>query len=159
MKKSFTEEQANAILQRALERLPLKCDMTPEQLQSIAEEMGVAPDVLWKAEEEWEVEELDKADRRVFISERRRRFYGHLGAYAVISVLFLLVAFLSGENDAVEMAVIWLSCWAVGVLVHGIAVLRTDGMMFEKKLARWRIRRKARQFAAEEYLRLSRRGY
>lgn len=154
MRKHYTEEQANAILRRAIERMPMKDEMSRDQLESIATELGVSPDALQKAEADWEAEEIDKADRKAFISHRRRGFRRHLQIYAMVNLFLFLLALAAHENDVVALFFTSLVGWGIGLSIHAAFALRTGGEDFEMRFTRWRIQRRAHELAAEELARL-----
>lgn len=89
MSQRYTQEEVNAILRRAVKRQPLGDEMTREQMQAIAAEVGVSPDALDRAEAEWRQEMSARSLRGLFDAERRAEFRKHALSYAVLS-LFLL---------------------------------------------------------------------
>lgn len=151
MRQHFTEEQANAILRRAVERMPMKDEMSRDQLEKIAAEIGVTPESLRKAEEDWEAEELDRVDRKAYVASRRRGFVKHAAVFLIVNLfLFFLADASHGEPGFVEIFFSSIIGWGTGLAVHGALALRTRGEDFDSRFTRWRIKRRARQLAEQE---------
>lgn len=155
MRQHYTEEQANQILRRAVERMPMKDEMSREQLESIAGELGVSPEALKKAEDDWEAEEQDKADRKAYIAMRRRGFRHGLAAFALLNLVLFVAALASGGEDGpVALFITVLLGSGIGLGIHGASALRTTGDDFDVSFARWRIERRARELATRELSRI-----
>lgn len=149
MRQHYTEEQANAILRRAVERMPMKDEMSRAQLESIATELGITPEALQKAEEGWEAEQFEAEERTLYVAFRRKGFLRHLKIYAAVNLLLLVLTGMSGANDAITIFLMSLIGWGVGLAIHAGFALTTHGADFEAGLGRWRIERRARELAAQ----------
>ncbi|HEY3415203.1 MAG TPA: 2TM domain-containing protein [Armatimonadota bacterium] len=155
MRQHYTEEQANAILRRAIERMPMKDEMSRAQLESIATELGVSPDALQKAEADWEAEQAQAVDRAAFIATRRADFRRTFTVFAVVNVLFFLWCLAIGREQAISLAIVVMIGSTIGLALRAAFVLRTDGEDFELRFTRWRIERRARELAAQELGRIA----
>jgi hypothetical protein len=133
--------------------MPMKDEMSHDQLEQIAAEIGVTPESLRKAEEDWEAEELDKSDRRAYIAARRRGFLKHFMVY-VSANLFLFLLAVSSHGDLVALFFASVMGWGIGLGVHGAFALQTHGEDFETRFTRWRIRRRAHQLAEQELIKM-----
>jgi hypothetical protein len=98
MRQHFTEEEANAILRKAVERQPMGDEMSREQLESIAKELGISQEALAVAETEWHEEQHEKSLRAAFDAERRAAFWSRVPRALAGSafLFFFLLVFAHG---------------------------------------------------------------
>jgi hypothetical protein len=155
MKPHYTQEEANEILRRAVERAPLKDEMSREQLESVAAEIGVSPEALRKAEDEWIAERSDKADRLAFAAGRRLRFYKHLTAYVMLTLMIAVVSLGNPDPEGPVPAMAFALMWGILVICHALTAFSTHGDNYDSKYTRWRINRRAHELAARELDRIS----
>lgn len=140
MKPLYTDEEANDILRRAIERMPVKEAMSRAQLESIASEVGVSVEGLRKAEADLATEQAGNLEHRAFVTSRRRPFLWHALLFALLGALLLAFADLSdpGIHFAFELVSV---TWGAGLAVHGFRALQTRGTAFQAEFAAWRSRR------------------
>src|SRR5687767_5807581 len=98
MKTHYSEEDANAILSRAIERQTMGGEMSREQLTAIAAELGIAPEALAKAEEDWHLDREDTEERTEFQRYLRDGFKSHLFAYIGVNA-FLFLMNMATDRD------------------------------------------------------------
>lgn len=150
MKPHYTQEEANEILRRAVERAPMKDEMSREQLESVAAEIGVSPEALRKAEDEWIAERADKADRIAFAAGRRLGFYKHFAAYALVTLMVAIVSAGDHDSDGIVPAMVLALMWGIGIVFHALSAFSTHGGDYDSKYTQWRIERRAHEIAARE---------
>ncbi|HEY3268813.1 MAG TPA: 2TM domain-containing protein [Armatimonadota bacterium] len=139
MKERFTEEEAHAILNLAVEQAASSGKITRQQLESIAGEIGIATEDLARAEHEWSAMQALEADRLAYRADRRRGFYSHLAGYGLSAgFLFTLNAIVSPDY---WWAVFPLLAWGLGLSFHGLCALRESGGEYDRGFALWRARR------------------
>lgn len=155
MKPHYSEQEANDILRRAIEQMPVKTEMSREQLVSIASEIGLSAEALQKAEADVAAERTDKVERRAYISSRRRGFLTHLLFFTVVMGIAFVAAVELNDPGGRGMFLAWFCAWGIGLMVHGVDVLWTRGEKFQADFSKWRINRRARELAEAEMRRLS----
>jgi len=96
---TFTVQQVEAILKRALRDHARDGGITREELVETARELGISPSEVEKAiREEASMGEFERA-KEVWLVRRRNQFFRHLQSYAIANgFLFLLNMATGGEN-------------------------------------------------------------
>lgn len=123
--------------------------MSREQLESIAAELGISPEALQTAEDDWEQEQYLAEERDAFVATRRRGFRRGLAVYAAINVVLFLMAAMSGSDEALAMFLVVLLGSTVGLGAYAFHALRRGGDDFENRFSQWLIERKAREIASQ----------
>ncbi|MFW6359786.1 MAG: 2TM domain-containing protein, partial [Chroococcales cyanobacterium] len=98
---SYSQEDIQQILQRAIARQAYEVEFTRQQLLEIAEELEISPECLILAEQDWHVDKLDHEKRQAFDAYRRGRFKQKLGKYLIIN------SFLVGLNVLTAGTLSW----------------------------------------------------
>lgn len=137
----YTDEEANDILWRAIEKTARKDAMSREQLESIALEIGVSAEGLLKAESDLARETSVKTERRAFIAGRRKKFLWHSLVFAAAAALLVPVYETTFDPGIQAVIVAGLVAWGAGVAIHGFRALQTRGIELEGEFAAWRQRR------------------
>lgn len=150
MKPHYTQDEANEILRRAVERLPMRDEMSREQLESVAAELGVTPDALRQAEADWHAERSDKDDRLAYASTKRLTFYKHFAAYVLFTAMIALVSSSDGGADGFIPTAVIALLWGIGIVCHALSAFNTTSAHFDSGYAQWRIERRAHELAARE---------
>lgn len=150
MKPVYSEEEANDILRRAIESMPMKAEMTREQLQSIATEVGISSEALQKAEADLASERVYKVERRAYVTGRRLGLLKHVLFFAAVMAIAFAFAEEADDRGARGMFMVCFFAWGIGLTVHCFDALHTRGEKFDKEFAKWRINRRARELATEE---------
>jgi len=134
MRQHFSEEQANAILRKAIERQPLGDEMSRQQLEAVASELGISPAALAEAEAAWEAEQQETGLRTAFDAERRSTFWPHLTAFLIVNVFLLFINLLTSPGF------LWVLFpvlgWGMGLAFHAVETFRS-GPEVEKEYRRW----------------------
>jgi hypothetical protein len=91
MKPHYSEEEANAILHRAIERMPMKGEMTREQLENIAGEIGITPDALRRAEQEQVAEGGRQEQYAQFLAHERGVFKSALYSFIGVNTFLMFI--------------------------------------------------------------------
>jgi len=141
MREQFTQEEANEILLRAIERQPFGRSITREELASIAAEIGVSSDALRAAEERWAVEHLRENDeRRVFREVQHEGFRARI-KFVVHLCVFLLIAPLmiaaNIEEGPPPIALAFVIPWLIGLVFHGVHTSQSTGVGHERAFRKW----------------------
>jgi hypothetical protein len=141
MRQHFTEEEANAILRKAVERQPMGDEMSRDQLESIAKEVGISPEALAMAETEWREEQHEQSLRAAFDAERRAAFWSRVPRYLGGSafLFFFLLVFARGAPRGAVLSMpflIVLFIMAMKTVFRGVEAYQR-GPAHERQFHEW----------------------
>lgn len=137
----YSDEDVHAILERALALQDR--EFTHEHLVKMADELGISPAQLEAAEADWQAEQqasVEVNERAQFISSRRRKALGDLGAVLMVAlvlylIVFFKVAVIAGIATALAIPAFFV---ILGQLWETLqAFTNTDGDDFEKAYQKW----------------------
>ena len=95
MTRYYQPEEIQEILHLALTKQDLEKELTREQLVEIAEEMGISPESLQAAEEQWIELQGEERNRQSFNRYRRQRLQKQAGKFVIGNSFFLLLNLVS----------------------------------------------------------------
>jgi hypothetical protein len=132
---SYTSDDVQQILQRALMR---KQDgqFSRDQLVEMASELGITPDVLQEAEQEWQLNRGEEHDRRSFNAFRRRAFKAHLIPYLAVNTFLILINLVT--SPGYFWAIFPILGWGLGLFFHGWSAYQTEGAVYERAFQLWK---------------------
>jgi hypothetical protein len=144
----YTDEAAKRILQQAMElqMRDQESSFSREQLVEMAADLGISPDTLQAAEQQWlkeqegrEEREAEQAEMQAFLRERRQMYKMHLALFVIINLFLFLMNIFTGGG-------IWfiypLLGWGMGITAHTLMIRQTEGTMFDGEFEQWRNNRK-----------------
>jgi hypothetical protein len=124
MKPHFTEEEANAILRRAIEKMPAKGAMSIDQIESIGAELGIPPEAIRKAEAERNPERGQRLVYSTFVANEEAGFRNHLYTFIGANAVLILINYLVSPDY--WWCVYPLLVWGCGLVFHGVKVYDRD---------------------------------
>lgn len=127
MKPHYSEEEANDILRRAIEKLPIRDAMSLEQLEKIGAELGISPEALRQAEAEHIAAGSQNQQYKVFMAHERGAFKTHLYSYIGVNSFLFLINFITGHEY--WWFVYPLLGWGLGLFFHAVKVYARDSQM------------------------------
>ncbi|MFS8899777.1 2TM domain-containing protein [Synechococcus sp. B60.1] len=136
----YSQEDVQQILQRAIARQPRLGEFTRAQLQEMAAELGISPQELDLAEQEWKAWQELNNQHREFQRYRRRQFYQLLGRYAIVNSFLLGLDWLSGGGLSWSLFI--LMGWGLTVSLKGWNAYQTEGERYEREFRQWQKKRK-----------------
>jgi hypothetical protein len=102
MKETYTPEEVDAIMRRAIEQSPMPGTMSRTQLEQLAAEMGVSKDALARAERDYALQAREESDQSVFRSFlvwRRAAFVRSMLIRAAVILFLFGLGFVLGDSD------------------------------------------------------------
>jgi hypothetical protein len=139
----YSSEDAQQILQRAIARQAEAGELSRQQLLEIADELGISPETLAAAEQEWNLHRQELTTREAFDQERRRRFRQNLAKYGIVNGL------LVGLNLATAHRVSWslyvVFGWGIAVALSAWRTFQTEGDDYDRAFQRWQLKRQVGQ--------------
>ena len=133
----YHSDEVEQILQRAL-TLQQENTVSREQLAEMATELGISPENLAFAEQEWLAQRQEEQERQAYNTVRRRRFRSHLVPFLAVNTFLSLINTLTGVNHF--WAVYPLLGWGLGLFFHGWNAYKTEGEGYDRQFQRWRQR-------------------
>lgn len=128
------------ILRKAIEKDATRSS-SGDRLLAAAAELGISPEAVREAQLEYEEETERRNALAAFRAEFLRSFYLHLGTYAAVNLVLILINVITWQDDHEVWAVWPILAWGIGVACHAVATfLRHDWNSGE--FQRWYKRRK-----------------
>ncbi|MEB3355277.1 MAG: 2TM domain-containing protein, partial [Synechococcales bacterium] len=129
----------------AIARQATSEELSRVQRRDIAEELGLSPTDIQRAETEWLALREDQQERRVFIRQRRCQFRQRAIQYLIVNGFLMLFDFLTfGDGTHTLSFSLYIALiWGMFLTLDGWNSLQTEGLSFERKFQKWR---RGRQF-------------
>jgi hypothetical protein len=126
--RQFTNEEAEEILRRALQRQS-EAGLSREDLVAAAREVGVSEGALLEAADEVERGRAERGVTERLKAEKRGRFVSHATAYAAVSVGLFLLNLATNLATVTDQVPRWWSLfplvgWGIAVAIHAVRALR-----------------------------------
>ena len=145
--RSYTREEVNAILARAVERQHRDLT-THKELVEAAREIGLGPEAIDAAAREVEASRGDEEERRRVREKLRRRLFNHAFSYVLVMAFLLAVNLLT---STAYMWVVWPALgWGLGLMFHLRAALFPDDRRLARAARRERKRTRVAESRAQE---------
>ncbi len=135
----YSQEEVNAILQRALERQGPAGGLTHDELMETAQELGIDPNQLSAAIDEHAATAGIEQARETWKARRKQKFFEHLKAYMIVNGFLVLMNVFAG--DGVNWAIFPILGWGIGLAFDAADAFYPN----EKKVERGAQRLLARQ--------------
>jgi fatty acid desaturase len=133
----YPAEDAQQILQIAIARETESGELSRTQLLEIAAELGITPDTLLAAEQEWQVRKFELADQKLFDQQRRQRFQHSLSQFVIFGGFSLGLNFLAGGWLIWPIYLIF-GPWALGLIWDAWRIYRHNDYSYTQEFERWR---------------------
>ncbi|OUL21695.1 hypothetical protein BV372_31440 [Nostoc sp. T09] len=143
--RSYSQEDVQQILQLAIASHADNIDreFSYEELLEIAAELEIAPDSLKLAERDWQMQQSEVQQRRVFQIYRRGRFKKRLGNYAIANAFFVLVDLISGGGLSWSLYILLFCGSVVGWDLWNTFLMK--GEEYERAFQRWNRKHQIKQ--------------
>jgi hypothetical protein len=130
---TYQSEDVQQILERAMTRQH-EGRFTPQQLEEMANELGIPVAELQRAEQEWSLTRNVERDRQQYKAMKWRGFQWHLIPYLAVNGFLVLINLATGGNF---WAIYPILGWGLGLFFHAWAVLPIRETAFQE----WRRKR------------------
>jgi hypothetical protein len=145
---SYTEEQVQQILQRALARKSKSGDLLSRaQVNEIASELGVSQSDFLAAEQEWIAQKDKSQERKDFDIYQKQEFREGLLKYFIVNAFLVGIDLLSSGH--ISWAAYPLLIWGLVITLKGYATFRSDGESYETEFTKWKLKQKRNQIATQ----------
>jgi hypothetical protein len=95
--RSYTPEEVNAILRRAVEKKTVAGQVTHDELVETARELGIDPAQLVAAAAEQMTVGVYEAAREEWKAQRKQKFFQHLRSYLIVNAFLFILSVTNGE--------------------------------------------------------------
>lgn len=136
---SIVQEDAQEILQIAMARGQETGELTRQQLEEMAVELGISPQDLQAAEQEWQVRKLELTEKNIFNQERRQKLRQDLVKYTIVNCFLILLNLVTTQGIAFALTIALL--WGLGLSLQAWKTYQTEGESYEKAFAKWRLKK------------------
>lgn len=133
----YPSEDAQQILQIAIARQTESGDLSRAQLLEIAEELGISPQTLLEAEQEWEVKKYEIADQRLFDRQRKERLHHGLARFGIFGGFLLVFNLLTGGGFT-WLLYLGFGPWALKLTWDAWRIYRSNDYAYTQEFQRWR---------------------
>lgn len=149
-----SDEDVEAILRLAIQKASPTDDALRDRLKSAADELGITPEQLAAAEEEFRAQKSrevaqqqavleEEAEWKLFRREQLHELYGHMGVYLAVNLGLLSMDFF--QNGRLDWSLFPLFGWGIGVLIHIVSTLAAHSSDNQDEFHKWRRKQRRRK--------------
>jgi 2TM domain len=140
---TYQQEEAQQILQLAFARQTEQGELSREQLLEIATELGISPECLQAAEQQWREQQLMQQQHQAFDTYRRQQLYHKLGKYAIINGFLISFDWLTGGGVSWSLYLLLVSgLWAS---LSAWKVYHLQGEAYDQAFQSWERKRQLKR--------------
>lgn len=138
-----SDEDVEEILKLAIRQSHESTTDLRQRLQQTATELGITPEAIARAEQQYFQGKTIKEELREYDEERRRSARLHLISYIAVNLGLLGINFLSavGDKNPSLWALYPLVGWGIGLMIHLGSVYFTKPSITDDEFLAWRRRR------------------
>ncbi|MEB3231046.1 MAG: 2TM domain-containing protein [Leptolyngbyaceae bacterium] len=137
MPETYNEEAIQQILKLAMSRQGQAVDLTRSQLLDIADELGISEDNLAAAEQDWDIQCQEQADRLAFEAYRHLQLQQGIVWCLVINTALVTTNIVS--NHTVTWAVYPVLIWGCVLALQAWRVYQDGGEEYDRAFRRWKL--------------------
>ncbi len=141
----YPAEDAQQILSIAIARYTQSGELSRAQLLDIAAELGITPDTLLAAEQEWDLKKDEIADQRIFDRQRKSRFHHDLGKFLIFGSFALIFQLVTGGWLWNWILYLTFGPWALELIWNGWRIYRPNEYSYNQEFQRWRRKKQLKQ--------------
>ncbi|MGE5659656.1 MAG: 2TM domain-containing protein [Actinomycetota bacterium] len=136
---TYGSEDAQAILQLAIARRQEVGELSRTQLFEIAAELGISPEDVVAAEQEWLTHSAEDREKQVFNSYRRNKLRKNFVKYGIVNSFLLLFNLVS--MGGLSWSLYILLAWGLGLSLTAWNTYQIEGEEYEQAFQRWRLKK------------------
>ncbi|MEL6384446.1 MAG: 2TM domain-containing protein [Cyanobacteria bacterium J06626_18] len=139
----YQSEDAQAILQIAIARQTEEGELTRTQLLEIAEELGISAVTIAEAEQEWQLQRVEKADLQAFDEFQKQRFQSHLIRFVIVNVVLFALNYMAA--GMVSWALYFFIIWSAALGLHAWYTYHPNDPRYRREFEKWRRRQQLKR--------------
>ncbi|HBE16574.1 MAG TPA: hypothetical protein DDW51_02895 [Cyanobacteria bacterium UBA11367] len=132
---SYRSEEIQQILNLAIARQASSDDFSRSQLVEIAAELGISPEKLDLAEQEWLLQQEAQQKHREFNIYRRRQLQQSFAKYVIVNGFLVAINLLSAGSLSWSLYI--LLFWGLGLGLRTWNTYQLEGDEYEKAFQKW----------------------
>lgn len=148
--KTYRQDEVQEILHLAIAKQASAGDLSRDQLFEIADELGLSPQDIQTAEQEWQSLQRIDQEKQAFIRWRRLQFHQHSVKYLIVNGFLVVFDFVTygdlssgiviAGHHALSFSLIIALIWGLFLVLDGWQSRQTEGKAFEQKFRKWQRR-------------------
>ena len=127
MTDSYSSEDVQQILQIALAQKAEGGEFSDQQLLEMAGELGISPDTLERASQQWKQQQQEQEAKKALQTRRRRKFQKHLFSYLSVNTFLIIINLLTDGH--LSWAIWPLLGWGLGLSFEAWNTYQTSESM------------------------------
>ncbi|NER47014.1 MAG: 2TM domain-containing protein [Symploca sp. SIO1A3] len=149
----YRQEDIQQILNLAIARQADQGELSREQLVEIATELGISPENVLQAEQEWIVRQEEQQKRRKFNLYRTLQLKKSFGKFIIINAFLIVINLLSAGQLSWSLYILLL--WGMGLGVKVWNNYQLQGEEYEQAFSKWYRKQQITEVANSIYLRVN----
>ncbi len=135
MADSYNKEDIQQILALAMNQEWEQENFSQEQLVEMAAELGISPQKLELAKQQWFKQKHDQEARRAFVSHRLEKFRKHLFSYLVVNIFLVIIDLIT--DGSLDWSYWPALGWGIGLVFDARKTYQLSGSEYEKEFRQW----------------------
>jgi hypothetical protein len=119
----YTSDDVQKILQLAMARKQEE-SFSEKQLSEMAKELGISPELLSSAEQEWSIQAKANEEKQARRKIMRREFRTNLISFIAVNTFLLVLNLTTTPRDF--WAIYPISGWGLGLFMHYVKISRLE---------------------------------
>lgn len=140
---TYAQDDAQQILQIALAHHSEGGELTKAQVLEIAQEMGISPEELTAAEQEWLAKRGEFQEKQTFNQLRQNQLKQSLIKYAIVNSFLMLLNLVTAHTLSWSLPILLL--WGLWLALDAWKTFQLEGEEYEKAFQRWRLKKQLGQ--------------
>ncbi|NEQ39032.1 MAG: Pr2TM family membrane protein [Okeania sp. SIO3I5] len=140
---TYAQDDVQQILQLALANRSEGGELTKAQVLEIAEEMGISPEELAAAEQEWLAQKGESQEKQVFNQVRREKLKQSAIKYGIVNSFLVLLNLVTAHTLSWSLPILLL--WGLWLALDAWKTFQVEGEDYENAFQRWRLKKKVGQ--------------
>ncbi|NER98721.1 MAG: 2TM domain-containing protein [Symploca sp. SIO1B1] len=149
----YRQEDIQQILNLAIARQADQGELSREQLVEIATELGISPENILQAEQEWIARQEEQQKRRKFNLYRTLQLKKSFGKFIIINAFLIVINLLSAGQLSWSLYILLL--WGMGLGVKVWNNYQLQGEEYEQAFSKWYRKQQITEVANSIYLRVN----
>ncbi len=150
---SYRQEDIQQILNLAIAHEANDGEFSRDQLVEIAAELGISPQRLQQAEQEWLLQQQEQQKRREFDIYRRRHLQKKVGKYVIVNTFLVALNLISAGQLSWSLYI--LLFWGLGLGLKTWNTYQLQGQEYEQAFHKWYRQQQISQFTQSIFTRLN----
>ncbi|MGD1698856.1 2TM domain-containing protein [Dapis sp. BLCC M229] len=140
---TYAQDDVQQILQLALAHRSEGGELTKAQVLEIAQEMGISPEELAAAEQEWLAQRGESQEKQIFNQVRREKLKQSAIKYGIVNSFLMLLNLVTAHTLSWSLPILLL--WGLWLALDAWKTFQLEGEDYENAFQRWRLKKKVGQ--------------